>query len=176
MSVVGRSRSVHETLKPSRRAAAERRSSHGAPRFAVRPQRVLPEPRNPSTSTAHFALGHDDLAGLGTLGQRATGAPRKRSTSSGARGGTATPRRRSSAIACSSSGPSTRQGSIRATGRPRCVINTASPRRTSLSNPLSPFFASLTLIWKGLCQVGVPVGSYGRGRKSPEVRFDGESY
>ena len=62
------------------------------------------------------------------VASRATGAPRKRSTSSGARGGTATPRRRSSAIACSSSGPSTWQGSIRATGRPRCVINTASQR------------------------------------------------
>ena len=50
---------------------------------------------------------------------RTAGTSRKCSTSRGARGGAATPRFRSSTTACSSSGPSTRQGSIRATGRPR---------------------------------------------------------
>ena len=44
-------------------------SRHGAPHFAVRPRRAPPGPRNPSTSTAPPAPGHDDLAGPGALGQ-----------------------------------------------------------------------------------------------------------
>ena len=76
---------------------------------------------------------------------RTRGAFRKRSTSRGVRGGAATPRRTSSAAPWSAPRSSPRQGSIRATGFPRCVINTASPRRTSPSSPLRAFFASLTL-------------------------------
>ena len=81
---------------------------------------------------------------LTPFGSRGTGAASRRSTSSRRRGGLATPRRTSSAAA-SSINSLTWQGSSRATGSPRWVISTLSPRRTSLSSPLRPFFASLTL-------------------------------
>ena len=113
-------------------------------RFTVRPRQAPKRRAIPVNSTGRSALGHDDLAGLGRTQSAERRAHRGSARHQAAREvGPHRPATRSSSIACSSWRPSTWQGSIRATALPWCVMSTA-PCPTSLSNPLSPFFASLT--------------------------------
>lgn len=112
---------------------------------SCRPQRVKPKQSDRAVHRASRRSATISSLALAPAVSRTREASRKASTSRGVRGGTATPRRMSSAAPRSAPRLSPRQGSIRATGFPRCVINTASPRRTSPGSPLRALFASLML-------------------------------